>query len=33
MGILSRVAKMGEVRDPRDFIFILTTIRQALGRR
>ncbi len=32
METLSRVAKMGEVRDPRDFIFILTTIRQALGR-
>jgi transcriptional regulator with XRE-family HTH domain len=29
--LLSQVAKMGEVRDPRDFIFILTTIRQALG--
>jgi len=28
---LSQIAKMGEVRDPRDFIFILTTIRQALG--
>lgn len=32
METLSRVAKMGEVRDPRDFIFILTTIRQALGQ-
>ncbi len=33
MEMLSRVAKMGEVRDPRDFIiFILTTIRQALGQ-
>ncbi len=32
MEILSRVAKMGEVRAPRDFIFILNTIRQALGR-
>jgi transcriptional regulator with XRE-family HTH domain len=29
---LSRVAKMGEVRDLRDFIFVLATIRQALGR-
>ena len=29
---LSRVAKMGEVQGPRDFIFILTTIRQALGQ-
>ncbi len=32
METLSRVAKMGEVRDPRDFIFILTTIRLALGQ-
>ena len=32
MEILSQVAKMGEVRTPRDFIFILNTIRQALGR-
>lgn len=32
METLSRVAKMGEVREPRDFIFILSTIRQALGR-
>ena len=32
MEALSRVALMGEVRDPRDFIFILTTIRLALGR-
>jgi transcriptional regulator with XRE-family HTH domain len=32
METLSRVAKMGEVRDPRDFIFILNTIRQALGQ-
>ena len=31
METLSRVAKMGEARDPRDFIFILNTIRQALG--
>jgi hypothetical protein len=31
METLSRVAKMGEVRNPRDFIFILITIRQALG--
>ena len=29
---LSRVAKMGEVQGPRDFIFILNTIRQALGQ-
>jgi transcriptional regulator with XRE-family HTH domain len=32
METLSRVAKMGDVRDPRDFIFILNAIRQALGR-
>jgi transcriptional regulator with XRE-family HTH domain len=31
MEILSEVAKMGEVRDPRDFVFILIVIRQALG--
>jgi hypothetical protein len=29
---LSQVAKMGEVQGPRDFIFILNTIRQALGQ-
>lgn len=32
MEALSRVALMGEVRSQRDFIYILTTIRQALGR-
>jgi transcriptional regulator with XRE-family HTH domain len=32
METLSRVAKMGNVRDPRDFLFILISIRQALGR-
>jgi len=32
MEILSRAAKMGEVQGPRDFIFILNTMRQALGR-
>jgi transcriptional regulator with XRE-family HTH domain len=32
MEILSRVAKMGEVMSKGDFIFILNTIRQALGR-
>jgi len=32
METLSRVAKMGNVRDPRDFVFILISIRQALGR-
>ncbi len=30
--ILSRVAKMGEVQGPRDFIFVLNTIRLALGQ-
>ena len=29
---LSQVAKMGNVRAPRDFIFILNTIRHALGK-
>jgi len=29
--VLARVALMGEVRSPRDFIYILNTIRQALG--
>jgi transcriptional regulator with XRE-family HTH domain len=32
METLSRVAKMGEVINSGDFIFILNTIRQALGR-
>jgi transcriptional regulator with XRE-family HTH domain len=32
MQILSEVAMMGDVRSPRDFIFILNTIRHALGR-
>ena len=32
MEALSRVALMGDVRSQRDFIYILTTIRQALGR-
>ena len=32
MEVLSRVALMGEVRSQRDFVYILTTIRQALGR-
>jgi transcriptional regulator with XRE-family HTH domain len=30
--ILSRVASMGEINSPRDFIYILNTIRHALGR-
>jgi transcriptional regulator with XRE-family HTH domain len=32
METLSRVALMGEVRSKHDFIYILNTIRQALGR-
>jgi transcriptional regulator with XRE-family HTH domain len=32
MDLLSRVAAMGEVGSPRDFIYILNTIRHALGR-
>jgi transcriptional regulator with XRE-family HTH domain len=32
MEMLSRVALMGDVRGPRDFIYILNTIRHALGR-
>ncbi len=32
METLSQVAMMGDVRYPRDFIFILNSIRQALGR-
>jgi len=31
MQILAQVAKMGQVRSSRDFLFILHTIRQALG--
>jgi transcriptional regulator with XRE-family HTH domain len=31
MQALSGVAPLGEVRTPRDFLFILNTIRQALG--
>lgn len=29
--ILSRVAKMGDIQDKRDFIFVLNAIRQAFG--
>jgi hypothetical protein len=29
---LSRVAKLGDVQDPHDFIFVLNTIRQAFGQ-
>ena len=32
MQTLSQVAMMGEVRSSRDFLFILNTIRQALGQ-
>jgi transcriptional regulator with XRE-family HTH domain len=31
IALLSKVAQMGEVRSPRDFIFILKAIRYALG--
>ena len=32
MEMLSRVALIGEVRSPHDFIFILNTVRHAVGR-
>jgi transcriptional regulator with XRE-family HTH domain len=32
MEFLSKVAKLGDVQAPRDFIFVLNTIRQALGQ-
>ncbi len=32
MELLSMVAKMGEISSPRDFIYILKTVRVALGR-
>ena len=32
MVVLSHVAMMGEVQSPRDLIYILTTIRHAVGR-
>ncbi len=32
MQILSHVAMMGDVQSPRDLIYILTTIRHAVGR-
>ena len=32
MDLLSRIASMGEISSPRDFIYILNTIRHALGR-
>ncbi len=31
MEMLSRVALMGQVREPRDFVYILNTVRQALN--
>ena len=32
MEMLSRVALLGEVRSPRDFIYIINTVRHAVGR-
>lgn len=32
LDLLARVAKMGEVPTTRDFVYVLTTIRHALGR-
>ncbi|MGH8014031.1 MAG: helix-turn-helix domain-containing protein [Candidatus Binataceae bacterium] len=32
MEMLSQVALMGEINSPRDFIYILNTVRHALGR-
>jgi len=32
MDMLSRAALLGEVREPRDFIYILNTVRHAVGR-
>ena len=32
MDVLSRVALLGEISSPRDFIYILNTVRHALGR-
>jgi len=32
MEVLSRVALMGEISSPRDFIYILNAVRHALGR-
>ncbi len=31
MDLLARVAAMGEVASPRDFVYVLNTIRYALG--
>ena len=32
MEMLSRVSLLGDVRSPRDFIYILNTVRHAVGR-
>ena len=32
MDVLSRVAAMGEIGSPREFIYVLNTVRHALGR-
>jgi hypothetical protein len=32
MEMLSRVALLGDVRSPRDFIYIINTVRHAVGR-
>lgn len=32
MDVLSRVAALGEIGSPRDFLYILNTVRHALGR-
>ena len=32
MEVLARVAQLGEVSAPRDFVYILNTVRHALGR-
>jgi hypothetical protein len=32
MNMLAQVASLGEVGTPRDFIYILNTVRHALGR-
>ncbi len=32
MEMLSRVALLGDVKSPRDFIYILNTVRHAVGR-
>ncbi len=32
MDVLARVAEMGEIASPREFIYVLNTVRHALGR-